>query len=220
MTDAELITTILNVYSFQDQEITTLSEAIVDARLLSMRVSYQHAQKVVGVPVNWEPSGSMRSRITRQSQKDAHGIATTFRNLLTSLLEDLFQVKHVASWQDIFGTLSEAVSSVIAHIKEWIRDLLPWKGQQIINASCGTGLNEGLDTFMKDLANGDIIDDSGKPLSIEYMTDYAVRVLPVESSDDICRDYAGVTFALSDYDLIPAFPVHVNCPHYKEILQR
>lgn len=229
MTDAQFLAAILEAYRFSQQAIDDMAEAIATARLLSMEATYRHAQRVIGVPANWIPTKQARKYAERQSKKDARGIAQTFKDLLKSFLEKTLDVKK--DWHDIAGTIADAVSRVAGYVREWIKDLLPWKSKQIVNVTCGAGLNDGTMQFVQDVLdaqqsgdnmvegdNGEtIIDFDVMSLDVDQI---GVLITPENSSSDFCKNYAGKQYSLQEYcDLSVMFPAHTNCIHYPIAIQ-
>lgn len=229
MTDAQLVSLIIAAYALSQDDITSLAESITTSRLNVMQASYRRAQVVVGLVPNWTPGQAVQRRIEKQSQKDAQGIAATYKQYLTSFVETALEVEKamrgatVKGWRDIFGSVKEAVSQMVSSIGEWLSDFLGWKPAQISNATCGGGLSDGTMQFAQDVVeadkgdgmvqddNGDtIVDISDMNMSIPEL---GVKVIPSVSSSDFCQDYAGNTYSLDEALSIPAFPAHPSCQH-------
>lgn len=222
MTDSEFVSKIVTAYALAQEDITALAEAIQKARLAMMQASYRSAQRVVGLKPNWTPTKAVLHRAEKRSRADAQSIAETHRTLLRSFIEKVLEMKksisglHVAGWRDIFGTLANAAREMISNVAQWLADFLGWKSDQIVDVSCGSGLSDGTDQFIED-NYGNVIDtETGEVID---WSDYAIQVLPEESSSDICKEYAGRLFDISENDSIIALPAHPSCPHYKIIVQ-
>lgn len=217
MTDSQLITHILSAYALTKDDITSLATIITQSRLNIAQTSYRRAQRTTGLAPNYTVKNSLQRQIERQSAKDAQSIAETYQDLLRTFLETMLEARSLSkTWSDVFSNVRDAVTALVAGVGVWLSDFLPWKTKQIANVTCGSGLNDGIDQFIEDNYGNEIDTESGEVVNWK---DYAVIVLPSESSSDLCKDYAGQTFDLSEYDTIPEFPAHTGCPHYKQIVQ-
>lgn len=239
MTDSQLVSLIIAAYTLSQDDITSLAESITTHRLNVMQASYRRAQLVVGLAPNWTPGKKVQRRIEKQSQKDAQGIAATYKQYLTSFVETALEVEKamkdatVRGWRDVFGSVKEAVRQMVSNVGEWLSDFTGWKPKQVANATCGGGVSDGTMQFAQDVvdaSNGDgtVQDDNGGTIvDISDMnteiTNIGIAILPAESSNDVCALIAGKTFTMAEYDeiysLVGTLPVHANCRHYASIVR-
>lgn len=226
MTDAQLIALILSAYTLSQEDIEALAEGIALARLTVMQASYRRAQHTVGLVQNWTPSRVLTKRIEQKSRKDAEGIADTYKGYLTSFVEKALQQvkKSLKGWHDLFGSVVEAIASMMSTIGEWLKDFLGWKPDQIASATAGAGLHDGTMQFVEDVLaaaesdDGTIEGDDGMAvidLSLMDMTiaELGVKVVPSQSSSDLCALYSGNVYPFPDALELPPFPLHSNCIH-------
>lgn len=229
MTDSQLVSLIIAAYTLSQDDITSLAESITTSRLNVMQASYRRAQVVTGLAPNWTPGKKVQRRIEKQSQKDAQGIAATYKQYLTSFVETALEVEKamkcatVKDWRDVFGSVKEAVRQMVSNVGEWLSDFMGWKPKQVANATCGGGVSDGTMQFAQDVvdaSNGDgtVQDDNGGTIvDINDMKvsipELGVKVVPSMSSSDFCKDYAGNTYSLEEALSIPAFPAHPSCIH-------
>lgn len=239
MTDSQLVSLIIAAYTLSQDDITSLAESITTHRLNVMQASYRRAQVVTGLVPNWTPGQAVQRRIEKQSQKDAQGIAATYKQYLTSFVETALEVEKamkcatVKGWRDVFGSVKEAVRQMVSNVGEWLSDFMGWKPKQVANATCGGGLSDGTMQFAQDVVEADkgdgtVQDDNGDTIvDISEMsteiTNIGIIVLPEESSSDVCALVAGKTFTMAEYseiyNLVGTLPAHANCPHYASVIR-
>jgi hypothetical protein len=198
-------------YDFTTEERTKLisqlaygyREAIMQAYTRAAAVAHLHPSGIYGTREN------IRSNHTALpwAEEQAHSIIGTYRE----------QVAKFVSESHAEGNLNEGLvhraKEIIQKVASSIADFLSWKIPQIVNVAWMTGTNEGTDQAVQDILDEATTPD-GSDIPVQNMR---VRVLPMESSNDLCAEWAGRDFDLTEYDDIPDFPIHPGCPHYKEL---
>lgn len=198
---AALIALLIAAFLLTDSDIAAMATLITTARLDSAKVSYAQASDTTGVDgSDWEPSDEVQQTIQDVSTQDAESIAATYEDDLTSVT-----TRFVDAWLIDHDTLDGCEDATRKELAEWVADRTTWKSEQIANYTCSSGANTGTDEWLDDLDEGGF--GGLNPDDLE------VTVLPEESSNDLCADYAGKVFGIDEVDTIPSFPIHSNCPH-------
>lgn len=184
-----------------------LRDALKVAILGSLLATYRQAASALGVSgaAQRSPTKDVEALIETQASEAASGIVATFAANIAS---------HVSSYLDAaaetVAEMRDAISGLVSSTRAWVRDHLGWKAPQITGATTGAGIDDGSEAFADDYLDGVLeVGDDIDPQNVE------VAVVPEEASGDICSVYAGNTYPIEDYQLIPDFPVHPNCPHLK-----
>jgi hypothetical protein len=130
---------------------------------------------------------------------------------------------YTAGWRDLWGNLKDAAIFVAASVKQWIKDLIPWKSKQIAITTINIGISAGTIQFVQDVlgaeaGDGVILDEQGDPVidtgDMELTSDeMGVMIEPSHSSSDFCKEYAGNTYPFPEALEIPVFPAHPSCIH-------
>lgn len=200
-----LIALLIAAFLLSQNEIEAMTSAIIVARIASARASYARASDTAGVDgSDWEPSDDLTQEIGDTSEQDAEGIAATYRDDLGIVVAGF-----VTSWLGTHDTLDGCEAAARHEVATWATDRAAWKSEQIANYTGGSGANSGTNQWVDDLSDGEF--DGVNPDDVE------ITVLPEESSNDLCREYAGEVFEMSEYDTIPDFPIHGGCPHRKVV---
>jgi hypothetical protein len=151
----------------------------------------------------WQVSDTDVTKAQQWATTQVEGIAETYETLLRHALEELPAERAIG---DVIGKAKQ----IIAAVGEWINGFLPWKVKQIAGQTWGTGTNDGTNEWISD-AQGD--DVEGNPDNVR------VRIEPSSSSSDICAEFAGKEYSLTEYwDSGISLPAHINCVHTAEII--
>lgn len=210
---AALLALLLAAYMLSAGDVRTMSAALATGYLVSMQAAYQEAASTVGSSdgQNWTPSQDDQQTAQTWAEAQAAGIAATYASDLKGAITTFLD-----TWQKEKGNLQGAQQAATTILGQWAQKRAAWKSQQVSNYSCGSGGQAGTDAFLVDLEGGYLIDtETGEAIAIG---DYAIAVLPETSSNDLCRDFAGYLFDISEDDAIPDFPIHGNCPHEKVLV--
>jgi hypothetical protein len=201
MDEQDLITQLTADFSLSESEITSMTTALSTARLTSAKASYRKASDTAGFDGrSWTPPDEMIEELQARSEQEVKGIIVTYQADLESEVSSF-----VDTWLQAHDTLDGCEEAARKEIAVWAGKRAAWKGEQISRYTCGSGADSGTNAWMDDLVGGEFEDVN--PDDIE------ITVLPEEASNDICREYAGETFGVDDYDTIPSLPAHANCEH-------
>lgn len=206
---SDLIDFILRIFGLGGNAIASIASAIKDAVLSMLRSAYNRWNKLFGTNQdNWMPSQATVAAIEQAALDHAETIATTYAQELGNAVNAF-----LSAYQDANGSLTGAIVPLSQMLSDWTLARSIYKSQQIANYETGSGLDQGTMLFVQDLVSGGLIDTTtGEVLD---PSEYGVGVIPGESSNDICKDYAGQLFPLEEAFDIPDFPIHANCPHEK-----
>jgi len=201
-------------FLLRESEISQMVAAILAARMAALTASYTDAAATMGVdvPDDWEPPDELVSRMRSASERNAKSIAETYRSDLEATA-----LAFLLAWEGQHGgSLDGARDALREHLADWCATRAAWKASQVSQYETASGSDSGTEQFIQELLDGTATDSNGDPID---STGAVVAVLPDYSSPDgICSDYAGETFPLADYDLLPDYPVHLNCIHEKTII--
>lgn len=195
-----LIALCLVAYAFTRDEIRRLTLLLAEAQLAAQERAVGRARETVGASTSWSPTSAQQQDAHEQARQAAEGIAATFLLLLHGYLT-----------RERFLTTSEAQAGIAA----WAHTLVTWKVPQVVNVTLGAGQERGTDLVVTELLDGDLEDEDGAVIGA---AGYQFQVIPDESSNDFCRDYAGQTFDLSEWEEVPAFPAHPSCRHSRVLV--
>lgn len=184
-----------------------LGNAIATAYLDAQHYAYNKAMAAIGIKTAQE---GIIGRI-------ASGIKTTFDQALSWAKEQV---------QSIVGTLQDALDNFISdlgpdlssddidsEVSTFLQGYATWKAPQVANYTYGSGLEAGTQQ-----AIADIMEEVTSADSTLVASTIRVRVIPSESSGDYCKNYAGQSYSLDEYNSLGvSFPAHPNCIHSAEI---
>jgi hypothetical protein len=202
-----LIALLVMAFLLSHSEITAMATLIFTARMDSAKASYQQASDTIGADTDWEPSNALQRQLRDSSEQDAQSISATYKADL-----GVQATSFVESWMTTHESLEGCEAAARAELAQWATTRAEWKSEQVAGYTCGSGANTGTNEWIDDLIDEDI--DLPAGISAD---DVIVTVLPEESSNDICKEYAGQSFDIDEIDDIPDFPVHLGCPHRKVI---
>lgn len=208
MTHDEVARTARAGYALTDDDRHSLRAALKAALLASMIATYKQAGaalRVAGLS-GWQPPAEAEQALEQVAERDATSIAETFAANVATQVGAYLEEAQAAGLAAL-----EAIGGLVQSVRVWLREHLAWKRPQIVQATTGAGIDAGTETFADDYTDGDLdLGDDIDPACVE------VAVLPEDAAThDICEEYAGNTYPIEDYQLIPDFPVHPNCPHMK-----
>jgi len=206
----DLTDKLLQAYRFTAKDKQALANALAQGYLLAKVQSYNRAQSSVGSIVlirhPWVVGPSDVRSAQSWATEQVEGIAATYETLLRHAIENLPVERGIG---DIIG----GIKQVISNIGDWISGFLPWKTQQIADATWAEGDADGTAEWIDDASDPDGIDGSTSSVM--------VRIEPASSSSDFCRLYAGEEYSLADFKgLAVQFPAHVGCIHSAVIISR
>ncbi len=188
-----------DAYLFAESDKDALVHLLASAYLDAKAQAYQRAQDVAGkrliIKKPWKSGKTEQKKAASWAQTQVESIASTYRDLLNSQLEDITE-----------EAISDGVKKIVSKVKEWIHKFIPWKSKQIADNTQLTGDNVGTAQWIDDAGSAE-----GDPNGVR------VRVVPENSSSDFCQEWAGRDFSLEDADSIPDFPAHSNCIHSIEV---
>lgn len=210
MTNSEkaLIALLVAAFLLSKADIKAMASAILAARIASMKAAYSQASSTVGIDdTDWEPDAELQSMAKDASRQDAESIASTYKDDLEAVA-----TAFVVAWMLDHESLDGCEAAARVEIAVWAIARAEWKSKQIADYTCGSGANDGTAMWVADAMDGEFELPDGVTLD-----DIEVTVLPEESSSDLCSEYAGETFDIDEYDSIPDFPIHANCPHRKVV---
>lgn len=191
---------VVAAYAMTNEDKLKLTNMLAQAYLQAKIQAYQRAQKTAGHVLTlhdpWKPDEQAQRRAHIWANWQVTSIASTYEELLRSQLES-----------DTQEAIGDVVRGIVSKVKKWISGFLPWKTQQIADYTVSAGDNAGTSQWIDDVLGG-VDGDTGK---------VRARVLPGESSNDLCKQYAGNDYSLEEANDLPNFPIHSNCPHYVEI---
>ncbi len=203
-----LIAVLVAAFLLSSKDIKDMAVAIFVGRVASMKAAYAQASDTVGIDGSlWVVPDDLQSEISDTSEQDAEGIAATYKDDLESVASAF-----VVGWMTNHDSLDGCEEAARQSLSTWALQRSSWKSEQIANYTCSNGASLGIDQWASDLVDGDI--DLPEGLSAD---DVEVTVLPEESSNDICKEYAGQSFDVDEIDDIPDFPAHPSCQHRKVI---
>lgn len=186
-------------------ERAQLTEMIYAAVLQTYKNTYVAHGKAVhatNVPSTFEPDAGTAASLLQSTSDDADGIQKTF---MDDLDREIGYLSSQGSSEDDIDRAQDAMA-------EYVTGLAVWKVLQIANAETSMGADSASNDFVDAIQSGVIT------LADEYNgRAVVVAVLPVESSNDICAQWAGTYTSLDNYDDVPDFPIHPNCIHTKHI---
>ena len=214
----ELVRLILDAFGLTADALSALVDAIKNALLDAMAAAYQRCLSALGLTsasdaAAWTPTQENITTATQLAQSHAESIVQTYQRELVNVVQGYAQ-----SYESANGSLDGIEGPMGDLLTQWTATRSAYKSEQITGYECGLGAEQGFQAFVADLASGSLIDpETGEVLSGDS-GDYAIAVLPAESSHDECRDYAGQTFDVQEADSLPEFPLHAGCPHYKTLV--
>ncbi len=202
----KLIALLLAAYAFTQEDISALASLLSSAYLAAMQRAAQRALTTLHAAgaQGWQPLAAQIRAAEAQALEAAKGIAATFTSLLEGFLRGL-------------GSLLNDAQAAVGRIADWARGLFQWKVPQIVNVTCGSGNDAGTSAVVEDLLDGTLV-DADEPDLVIGANGYQFTVEPEESSNDTCKDYAGKTFSMDQWDEVPDFPIHPECPHEKILI--
>ncbi len=207
----DLAVAVAAAFLLTDDEVATLGEAILTARVASWQATYSAAAKTAGATLpDSGPtlSAAEERRQQRESDAAAASIAATYARDLASQAAQFTQ-----DWLTAHdGSLDGAESALRAHLTSYSETRADAKASQVAQYETGVGGQDGLLAAHDDLTSGDLTDASGDPFTSLTGILY-VAILPEDSSSDFCADYAGNVYSFDDAPALD-FPAHVNCRHY------
>jgi hypothetical protein len=227
---------IVAAYALTSDEIAKLGDLLSTVYLEAEHVAYRQAQGTVKPYVTlshpWEPQPGDIAQAHAWGAAQAASIANTYREMLTRVIEQLTSSSISAASEGI-GDLAQSIKGLVLAIKAWLHKMLAWKIPQIVTNVVGIGSNAGTERIIHDilvelntLASTMLTHLDGTAaaaasqngLLAKLLAHIRVRVSPADSSDDLCRKWAGKTYSLSEATSLPSFPMHPSCIHYKEVI--
>jgi hypothetical protein len=208
-------------YGLKAATIKQLAQTIYITRIAAIIGAYRdccHALHIQLAP-DWTPPKALAERMAREAQEVAQGVAETYHALLLSQVGQFLERQRNTEAQqraqdtndqtdDHTQTMTLLLLALIAFLADWFSGFLPWKVEQIATNETMLGANLGTRQFFDDLSNNSIQVGDDIDLGGVY-----IAVIPEASSADACAEYAGNIYAWQDYNLLPPFPMHVNCIH-------
>jgi len=186
-----------DAYLFTESDKDALARLLAPAYLEAKVQAYQHAQEttknVLTVKKSWVPD---KKKVDTWASEQVESIASTYQELLNSQLEHITE-----------EAIGDGVKKIVTKVKEWIHKFIPWKSKQIADNTQNVGGNEGTAQWIEDVNGG----AEGDPNGVR------VRVVPEDSSNDFCKEYAGNDYSLEESNDLPDFPAHPNCRHSLEV---
>lgn len=193
-------------YTPTASEKQAFSASIVEAHIAAYRATYlQHAAAVhaTNVPQNFQPDATAENDLTDDAESNADDIIVTLTNAVLDEIDDLTIDED--EWRD-------EVDKVHDNIRDFVTQFSLWKALEITRAETSMGADSASGDFVDAIQSGLIT------LADEYEgRSVVVAVLPADSSNDICAQWAGTYTSIDNYDDVPDFPVHPNCIHVKHI---
>lgn len=192
-------------FGLTDADTAVLTAAILLAMRSSMQSSYRRWNSTLGANNHmWMPTTKQEETLAAVAQEHADSIASTYADNLQNAI------------QQFLGDGAGNPASLGEMLTTWAAARADWKSDQVAGYETSYGTEQGTMEFITDLLGGNLVDSlTGEVLD---PNDYAVGVVPDESSNDLCAEYAGQQFPLEEVDDIPDFPIHPGCPHYKIIV--
>jgi hypothetical protein len=190
-------------FGLTDFDISILTAAILLAMRSSMQNTYRRWNSTLGANNHmWMPTTEQEGQLSTAAQEHVSSIASTYADNLQNAIQQFLDAGDAPS--------------LGAQLATWADARADWKSDQVAGYEVSYGTEQGTTAFIIDLLDGNLVDSlTGEVLD---GADYAVGVVPDESSNDLCADYAGQQFPLDEAEDIPDFPMHPGCPHYKIIV--
>lgn len=208
MSDLDALVAAYSLTPDDKQKLTTLlAKAYLLAKARAYRAAVERTAHLVQLKAPWTPGQEDADKARAWAAEQVESIAATYAELLRNALE------RELSEERAFGSLAGKIKQVATAVGDWFRGFLPWKSQQIANATVSQGSHDGTVKWVEDATGDDaewvegVSPDDGR---------VQVQVLPESSSSDGCAEIAGQVYNLND-DL-PDVPLHNNCVHYLEVI--
>jgi len=209
-----IIAGVTAAFLLTDSAIRQMAAVILAARLAALTASYEDAAATMGadVPDDWQPPDDLHDAMRQAAEANARHIADTYRADMEATA-----LAFLLAWQAQHdGSLDGARDALREHLANWCTTRAAWKSSQVAQYETASAADDGTEQFIQELLDGTALDSNGDPIDSRGAV---VAILPDYSSPDgICSDYAGETFPLEDYDLLPDYPAHQNCIHEKTIV--
>lgn len=206
---------ISTAFSFTQSDSQSMADLLARGYLDAKQSAYEKAASTVASRILIAPRQSQVSDMAQAaswSHTQTQSIAATYQQMIASLIEELSRESPDESGQVPVTEGFPNLRALAAGVKAGAKAFVEWKAPQIANVTIGTGANDGTDQ-----AIDDIIDGFADPSSEGDPNGVRVRVIPAESSNDLCSEYAGNNYSLDEAVDVPDFPIHPNCPHEKEV---
>jgi len=195
----------LALYLLRAAQRDALARAIYDAAVASAQAALDDATATLGMDgTSVSIPDAVLSTLATSAQDSATSCVSTYNAAVSQ--------EAAAFATDYTGPPEGLAAALRADLAQWADARAAWKAEQIAAYETARGYAAGLDWLVNDLQSGTLALPDGTQL-----TDLTVTVRPSFSSDDTCAEYAGQTYPLSDYDSLPAFPIHINCIHWRSL---
>ncbi len=174
-----------------------------------MSATYRQAASTAGASAaDWQPSDEVQQSIQDQAAAIASGIGETFLELVQNAASAFLD-----GWEALNDNLDGAAAALASALTGAVKTLTGWKSDQVVDTTLVTGIDDGTGVFCGDYLAGDLL--AGDEIDPSLLK---VAVLPSDAVGEDCEPYAGETFDIEEYQLIPEFPRHPFCPHHKIVV--
>ena len=192
-------------FALSAEEKRALIQSVTEAHLGAYRASYAAVARRFAPPGTAPQPPASQEAVQRRHAREAALL------ILATFAEDLLGYATILVANGLLQPQPPDEGWYLAMMATWLAQRAAWKSDQIARTTVGQGANAGTTDAKQSIDDGTWEQD---PSTL------CVTVLPAESSHDICSQYAGQVFPYEDYDDIPDFPIHPNCPHQRLILPR
>jgi 2'-5' RNA ligase len=177
-------------YTLTETEQSALAQKLAEANFAARGLAYNQAMAAAGLSTPVTEAGILNKfkDVLKWARDQVASIIKTMAEQFRNFLD------HLAPDADV---TSEA--------NAWLDRYVAWKAEQIANATIGAGANEGSMEAIREMLE-------------KAVEGIRVRVVPGESSSDVCQAYAGKDYGVEEYLALDIrFPVHPSCIHSIEV---
>lgn len=189
--------TVINAYAFSDEEQEQLAQKLAETNQIAYHFAYERDMAAIGFTAHATEEGIVDqfSGLFAWGREQVKSIVSTMREMFGNFL----------------GELPADTSNVSKQADKWMDRYSGYKSEQISNVAWGTGANNGSVDALHDILDAATDPNRSEPLDT---SDIRVRVVPEQSSSDLCADFAGKEYSISEYlALKVSFPMHPSCIH-------
>lgn len=201
---------IAQFYALSPQEKDALVRAIEAASTQIAGMAYGRAARTTGVaphPSLYPGEDFLAQALAWQS---VASISDTYMHDLKRAV-----TVFLLAWRTVHGSYEGIEHSLLRMLNQWAQARAEWKSEQIARVESGRALEDGTRAFLRDLDSGMYAHDA-RELDMSTLW---VGIVPEESSNDECMDWAGTMVPYTQADMLPSMPAHPNCIHYKVVLR-
>lgn len=211
-TRKEILALIIAYFLLSQDEQDLLIAAIYTALRAAMIASYRWNAHRLGIPSEWLPNKDEEDALQALAKLRGEQITATYEDNVIRATTTFLDAYEKAN-----GSLEAVLPDLRDTLKQYTDARTEQKAEEISKYETGEGANKGINVVIGDITNAD--EGDNVYVSDEDMARIFVGVMPETSrGEDECEEWAGEMVELLEADIIPDFPIHQNCPHYRVLI--